>query len=117
MKRRCPTGSRTPNGEALLDALAAQLRADPTLAERTMAMLAGDLACPAPENSNVRDEIPTSVRLPADLVKRLDALIPKLERVPALAALGALTRSKVLRLALVRGVDALEAEHSKRRVP
>jgi hypothetical protein len=97
----------------VLGALAALLRPDPALAERTMAMLRDDLACPDLEEPTVRDEVPTSVRLPADLVRRLDALIPRLERVPALAALGPLTRSKVLRLALVRGVETLEVEHGK----
>jgi hypothetical protein len=63
----------------------------------------------------VSDEIPTSVRLPKDVVRRLDALVPKLERVPTIAALGPLTRSKVLRLALARGLEVLEAEHGRKR--
>ena len=63
----------------------------------------------------MKDEVPTSVRLPRDFVKRLDALVPRLEKVPTLAALGPLTRSKALRLALARGIEVLEAEHGKGR--
>lgn len=64
---------------------------------------------------SVSDEVPTSVRLPREFVKRLDALVPRLEKVPTFAALGPLTRSKVLRLALARGIEVLEAEHGKGR--
>lgn len=105
------TRPRDPTDEPRLDALAARLRADSALAERTLAMLRGELECPDLEEPPVRDEVPTSVRLPGDLVKRLDALIPRLERVPALAALGPLTRSRVLRLALVTGIETLEVKH------
>lgn len=111
MTKRQKPNRGAPAVEALLDALAERLRADPALAERTMAMLSGELACSELEDSTVRDEIPTSVRLPADLVKRLDALIPRLARVPMLAALGSVTRSKLIRLALTRGVGLLESEH------
>ena len=61
------------------------------------------------------DEVPTSVRLPREFVKRLDALAPRLEKVPTFAALGPLTRSKVLRLALAHGMEVLEAEYGKGR--
>jgi hypothetical protein len=61
------------------------------------------------------DEVPTSVRLPREFLTRLDALVPKLEKVPTVAALGPLTRSKVLRLALARGIEVLETEHGKGR--
>lgn len=80
-------------------------------------MLRGELDCPDVEEPAVKDqasvEVPTSVRLPRDIVKRLDALVPRLQRVPAIAALGTLTRSKALRLALVRGVETLEAEYGR----
>jgi len=69
----------------------------------------------AEEVLDVNDEVPTSVRLPRDFVKRLDALAPRLEKVPTLAALGPLTRSKVLRLALARGIEILESEHGRGR--
>ena len=70
---------------------------------------------PARMDISMSDEVPTSVRLPREFVKRLDALVPRLEQVPTFAALGPLTRSKVLRLALARGIEVLEAEHGKGR--
>jgi hypothetical protein len=45
------------------------------------------------------------------MLRRADALIPKLSRTPTLAALGRVTRSTVLKLALMRGLDALEQDH------
>ena len=53
---------------------------------------------------------PTSVRLTSDILKRVDRLLPKLERDPERRALGKITRSKAIRLAIVRGLDALEGE-------
>ena len=52
-----------------------------------------------------------TTRLPADLVERLDLLVPKLRRDPSLRAFGRITRSTVLRLALERGLVVLEAEN------
>jgi predicted transcriptional regulator len=54
-----------------------------------------------------------SVRLPADLVKRLDKMEAKLAKQPDMAAFR-VTRQSVLRLALMRGLDALEEEHKGR---
>lgn len=58
----------------------------------------------------------TALRLPDALLARVDALIPILERTPEGAAAG-VSRSYVMRLALARGLDALEADHGtpKRR--
>jgi hypothetical protein len=53
----------------------------------------------------------TALRLPADILRRADALIPALSRTPTFAALGRVTRSTVLKLALMHGLDALEQEH------
>ncbi len=53
------------------------------------------------------------MRVPADLVKRLDALIPKAGRIPECALLGSMDRSKVARVALLRGVEVLERETAK----
>lgn len=57
------------------------------------------------------NEVSTSLRLPEDFVKRADALIKRLGAVPEFAALGDVSRSKVLRLAIAKGLAALEAEH------
>jgi hypothetical protein len=51
-----------------------------------------------------------ALRVPADLLHRADALAPRLNRLPEHAARGAVKRSDVLRLALVRGLDVLEHE-------
>ena len=56
-----------------------------------------------------------SVRLPANLVRRLDALVPKLRKVPGLTYFGAISmkRSTVARMAMARGVRLLEKECAK----
>jgi hypothetical protein len=53
----------------------------------------------------------TSIRLTADVVARADALLPRLDRDPAITAVGAVTRAVALRLALVLGLDALERKY------
>lgn len=58
---------------------------------------------------------PTTVRIEPALRHRLEALAPRLKRVPTYGALGTLTLSKLLRLALLRGIDALEAELDAKR--
>lgn len=58
----------------------------------------------------VQDEQIT-FRLSADMKQRIDALIPEIEKDPELAVLGTITRSKVVRLAILRGLGALEEQH------
>ena len=98
----------------LLDELAALL-ADPALAERTRDNLAGpaawlSLALEAPLDK------PKTVRLPLEVLDRLDALAERMSAVPTLAALagGRLSDSAVLRIAVIRGLDLLEAEYPAR---
>jgi len=67
-------------------------------ADRTRAMLAGELETP------VADDVSTTFRLPAAWIARADALTAAL---PAPAG-GKLTRSNVLRAALDRGLSGLE---------
>jgi hypothetical protein len=50
------------------------------------------------------------LRLPAALLKRVDALAPRIAAAPAMMAFR-VTRSAVLRLALERGLAELETEH------
>ena len=54
-----------------------------------------------------------SVRVSPELLKRADRLIAKLDRDKSVTAIGHVTRSTVVKLALLRGLDALEAEYSK----
>jgi hypothetical protein len=56
-------------------------------------------------------DVPISARVPPDLAKRLDKLKAKLERDPTVRTLGKVNRSMVVKLALLRGVEALEAQY------
>jgi len=51
-------------------------------------------------------QVLTALRLPAALLARADRLRP-----PVAAQLGVASRTTVLRMALLRGLDALEAEY------
>ena len=57
-------------------------------------------------------DVQTSMRLPALLLTRADALIDKLHADPSLAMMGKMTRSKVLRLALSEGLQILEERYA-----
>ena len=57
-----------------------------------------------------RQGVPISVRVPKDLVDRLDRLVPKLGKDPAWQTLGIVSRSSAIKLALLRGVEALEKQ-------
>lgn len=60
----------------------------------------------APEMPN---EVQVSLRLPSDLIERAEALVDRLRKEPDNVILG-VTRADVLRLALARGIVALEEE-------
>ncbi|GMV98825.1 MAG: hypothetical protein AMXMBFR83_31730 [Phycisphaerae bacterium] len=97
--------------------LAARLAANPALAERTAAMLTGELPCPDLDEEEVRPMQTealrnANVRLSDDALARAVALVPKVAVRSELAAAGRVTRSDVLRLAVLRGLDALEAEYA-----
>lgn len=91
--------------ERRLRALDARMAAalDKVDAERFRALVEADMG----------KEVPTSVRLPDELIARLDALGATMSARPEVAALagGTVSRSAVLRLAVLRGVEALEAEY------
>lgn len=52
----------------------------------------------------------TSIKLDEELLERSEALVPFVKSMPAVAAGGEVTRSTVIRLALMRGLESLEAE-------
>lgn len=56
-------------------------------------------------------DVRLSLRVPRDLVRRVEGLRPKIAKNRAVATLGKVTQSTVLKLALLRGLDALEAEY------
>lgn len=88
---------------ALLDGNAA-------LAVRTFAALDGSLPCPDLEDAPMPPRPDHVCRVPADLWTRADRLCPSLATAPALRAWGRVTPSAVVRLALLRGLEALEAD-------
>ena len=93
---------------ARLDALVASGALDP---DRTARWMAGDLEEGPPMTTS--DDVPTSVRLPRALLDRAEALAPKLERNPEIRAMVSprgVSRSIVLRLAVERGIAALEGD-------
>ncbi len=55
------------------------------------------------------DDIP--IRVPLESVGRADSLIPALQEVPELRAWGRVSRAAIIRLALVKGLNVLEAEY------
>ena len=104
---------------ALIGELGDELaRGSPELAERTRDMLAGDLPLAAdpttPEDPMGQNDAAIQLRLPSEVLERADELMGPMSRVPLLAAVR-LSRSAVLRMALMRGLDALEAEHGGKR--
>lgn len=92
------------------------LAANPKLAERTRQLLAHEIPAPTLEDATMDNEEQIALRLPADALERAEALVPKLAKLPALAAVR-VTRSAVLRMAILRGLDALEAETERARPP
>lgn len=53
-------------------------------------------------------DVPVSLRLPADVLERADALVPELTKLPEGAALGRASRAAVLRAAIVTGLADME---------
>lgn len=90
-----------------LDELRALLDGGEVDRARTLAALAGTLEAPG-----MTPDVPTSLRLPAELLARVDALAELLAADPRLSAAvgGRVSRSAILRVALERGVAALEAD-------
>jgi len=53
-----------------------------------------------------------TVRLPADLLARVDELVPALQQVEDFSVMR-LTRSAVIRLAILRGLASLEEDYAE----
>ena len=51
------------------------------------------------------------LRLPPELVQRAEGLVPLVAMDPKVAAIGRVTRSSVLRMALVKGLASLERQY------
>ena len=89
------------------------LEADPGLEARTRGMLAGEIPCPDLEDPMAHDAA-VNLRLPQALLDRAEALVPALEADPKLQA-SRVTRAVVIRLALAKGLEALEEEYRAAR--
>ena len=96
-----------------LDRVAELLRADPALADRTAAWMRGDLK--GDELMPLKNGVP--VRVPAELLARIDLLLPLLREDPELTTTGRVSRSSIVRLAVLRGVEVLERRTAKRTTP
>ena len=59
-------------------------------------------------------QIPLSLRIPASLVRRADALVRSLAKDPEVVALGTPSRSHVIRLAITHGLTLLESKYGKK---
>ena len=57
----------------------------------------------------------TPLRLPPDLVERADRLVPLVAADPKVAAVGRVTRSAVLRTALVKGLESMEWQYAPKK--
>jgi hypothetical protein len=53
----------------------------------------------------------TALRIEVQMLKRADLLVPHLAKDPLMRAIGQVSRSSVLRVALAKGLIALEREH------
>jgi hypothetical protein len=59
-------------------------------------------------------ESPVTIRLPAELLERVDALVPKVAADSDVATmLGGVSKSGVIRYALLEGVKVLEKRHGE----
>lgn len=88
----------------------------PEVRERTAALFAGDptesdLEALSTQEESMATQAPLTVRVPQALVDRIDALVPLLGDEPELATKANVTRADALRLCVLRGLEALEAEH------
>lgn len=89
--------------------LAEHVRRRPDLAARTAHFLAGNLSVETMETMMVGPfEKPTQIRLPRDVHERAAALVSRLEEDPELRALGRMSKTAVLRLAVLHGLEVLE---------
>jgi hypothetical protein len=92
--------------------LAARLRQQPDLAARTARLLDGNPSVETMETLMVEPfEKPTQLRLPREVLARAEALVPILAENPELRALGRLSKTAVLRLAVLHGLEVLEQRY------
>ena len=89
---------------AILESISEVLARCPDVIERTARYFAGELE----EGAMVKEQ--TTIMLDAEMLERAEALVEAVARIPTVAIGGRVTRSTVIRLALLRGMDVLEQE-------
>ena len=95
--------------------LADLLSNNPALAERAMGALQGQFDCNGLEDDDMgKHDAEAMIRMPKEWLERAEALVPAVEKDPA-HVLARVTRAYILRLAILRGLEALEAEHGGKR--
>ena len=60
-------------------------------------------------------KVMTPLRLPQELLDWADRLLPQVAADPKLAAVGRITRSAVLRMALVKGLESMEYTYAPKK--
>lgn len=111
MKHRRPTDlARERRIRRAFATLKDALARNPELARRTRAALAGRLPAPDLEKPTMSNEKQVTIRLPTALLDRAENLARKLAADPAHSTAFRVTRAAALRMALHRGIEALEAD-------
>lgn len=102
--------ARVRRARADLEALLAE---HPEIRDRTAAFLAGE---PTPEDLEalMAQRPGQPVKMPAELLDRIDSFVPRLEKYPEILAYGRVSRASVIRLALTKGLEALERDLDRR---
>ena len=95
---------------ANLERLSENLKSNPRLAERTMDALAGTI----PGLTMTDDTVHIPVRMPAPMLARLEALEPFVKSLPELSLKSKVSRSDLIRIAILKGIEALEKEQESR---
>jgi hypothetical protein len=111
-RRRRPTDlPRERRIRAAFATLKQALEGNPALARRTRAVLAGRLPAPDLEGPTMSNDEQVAIRLSTALLSRSEKLAQRLATDPSHSAYR-VSRSAVLRMALVRGLEVLEAEQA-----
>jgi len=70
-----------------------------------------------PRHRGMASKAQTALRIEMQMLKRAELLVPHLSRDPLMRAIGQVSRSAVLRVALAKGLEALESEHGGPSLP
>ena len=93
-----------------LNTIEKTLKENPELRERTENFFAGRLkGAPLIE----RDKKALNLKVDKEIIERAEALIPRLKADPELSALGRISVSSIIRLAILRGIEVLEKQYNE----